>query len=430
VISQETGRPIVGAKINSGRVVSDSQGEFRVLMRDPDKGSVSAHHPAFMTTRVEFRSADELILRMPPAPSLAGRVVDGVTGKPIECFTVRIREDPKAERDPRQRAERRPAFPELVGEIRGDGYWRSHHWRIRADVAYHVHVGAAGYATSRGITHAKLHPSANHSLVKLYKGTTVLGTVRDAVTGMPIAGVRVKLSSGDRKNTASVLFRRATLNALTDQAGRFSISSVPAGPSRLALTHLDLPSDSFGPFEVLEGSGSKYVFPTMARGLRLNGQVTGLGTAAGWRIRVMKWRGREHRVARVKDDLSFEITGLAAGLHDVELTCGPLDRRSLYVEISDKSTTMTFDCRMGTGSIVGEILGKGPWWVGITPMLNEPKSKWPMRHTFTATESGFTRTGLAPGRYSVQASTKTAHRRKVVEVLVGVDAAQVVIDLR
>lgn len=430
VLSKETGRPIVGAGIGYGRVVSDSQGKFRVLMRDANKGSISAHHPAFMTTVAKLRPDQELILHMRPAPSLAGRVVDGVTGRPIKHFTVRVQEDPKAEGDPRLRTESGRAFPKLVGEITGDGYWRSHHWRIRADVDYHLHVGAEGYAASHGLTRAKLHPSANYSLVKLYKGTTVLGTVRDTATGKPIADVMIKLSPGAPKGTSSGLFRGATLNAVTDQAGRFSISSVPAGPSRLALSHPDLPSDSFGPFEVIEGSQSKHVLPTMAGGLRLSGQVTGLGEAAGWRVRVVKHRYLEQRVARVKEDLSFEVTGIATALHDVELTCAPRDRRYLYVEFTDKPVTITFDGRAGTGSIVGDIRGEGPWQVSITPVSNAPKSEWPMRHTFTATGSGFTRTGLAPGRYSVHVSTKTGHRRKVVEVIVGVAATEVVIDLR
>ena len=64
-------------------------------------------------------------------------------------------------------------------------------------------------------------------MILLYPGITVSGTVRQAVTGESIAGVRVRLTAGGEGADPTRWFRDDAVRIATDDMGRFSIPSVP-----------------------------------------------------------------------------------------------------------------------------------------------------------------------------------------------------------
>lgn len=429
-----TGQPIAGASIYgqlttaSGgeqqvgeRVDSGPDGYFELPGLPQEPCTILAHHRDYARASAEsiVAGAGELVLRLERAPSVAGRVLDGATGRPIDVFTVRIAADPEVQQlrmDPK-------SFKDT------DGYWEVSNWKMVSGAELHLHVSARGYAPTLTTSVAQPDSPRDQSVILLYPGVVVSGTVRHATTGAPIAGVNVRLRGGGDTGDPTQWFRGAAATTLTDDTGGFSLGSVPTGAHRLELTRQGLPPATFGPFEVGRGPGELEVHPTMAAGVALRGRVVGFDNATGWTVVVRSRRTHLRVRTEVRPDLTFAIEGLAPGSYAVSVRDPSSYERSFAVEVGEVDVDgFEINGREGPGSIRAEVRGVPRGYAQVEPVSEAPRSERPASHLFPFEGGGFRVQGLAPGKYRVSVFVPNDPDQTVMEVDVGRGERSVVID--
>jgi protocatechuate 3,4-dioxygenase beta subunit len=147
--------------------------------------------------------------------------------------------------------------------------------------------------------------------VVLEEGLTITGVVLDA-ENKPVgsAYLQCQLMNPDGKGS------RMNRNAMTDEKGAFTIAGLESGDCQISLMEWGGPGAGL----VIQNgdvvpAGSKDVRLVASKGLTITGSVTDEANApmknAG--VSATAASGGKNRSARVKDDGSFEITGLAAG---------------------------------------------------------------------------------------------------------------------
>jgi hypothetical protein len=371
-------------------------------------------------------SPTELLVRMEPAASVAGRVVDGSTGAPIPAFTITLAADPAVH--PLQNVD-------PVRFASADGSFRLEHWELQPGVPLLVEVAAAGYAPQRIASAPQVGAEQDQHLIRLDAGTTLRGVVRDAVTGAPVRDVEVVVQSGDPEDTSRRAYVTASQEgpnktvAFTDAEGRFELPCVPPGENRLVLTHRDYPKRTFGPFEVQAGVPVLEVQPTLAPGATLRGRVTGVAQVAGSKLAVHTF-GDKTIDCVLGADGSFEARGIAAG--KVSLSFAPTEGTwhlmQLEVGDADVSGIVFAVPPPGTGSIRATVTGL-PRGRGSVERLGAAKGQCTTVRTFGYADANFVVEGLAPGRYEVEAFSPDVGGSGRAEVDVGTGAVAVTIDV-
>ncbi len=82
--------------------------------------------------------------------------------------------------------------------------------------------------------------------------TVLAGRVIDALTGSPVGGVTVRLTA-----LGGQAWPRAGLHGMTDDAGRFEIAGIPAGPLRLSATADGYLSEGYGALTAGDTAGNR-----------------------------------------------------------------------------------------------------------------------------------------------------------------------------
>jgi RNA polymerase sigma-70 factor (ECF subfamily) len=435
------GQPIVGASVYcrttategeprtvGSRATSDRDGRFTIRELPPEPCAVHAHHTQFRRASlpVVAGSPTELLVRMEPAASVAGRVVDGSTGAPIPAFTITLAADPAVH--PLQNVD-------PVRFASADGSFRLEHWELQPGVPLLVEVAAAGYAPQRIASAPQVGAEQDQHLIRLDAGTTLRGVVRDAVTGAPVRDVEVVVQSGNPEDTSRRDYVTASQDgpnktvAFTDAEGRFELTCVPPGENRLVLAHRDYPKRTFGPFEVQAGVPVLEVQPTLAPGATLRGRVTGVAQVAGSKLAVHTF-GDKTIDCVLGADGSFEARGIAAGKVSLSLTpeAGTWHLMQLEVGDGDVSGIVFAVPPPGTGSIRATVTGL-PRGRGSVERLGAAKGQCTTVRTFGYADANFVVEGLAPGRYEVEAFSPDVGGSGRAEVDVGTGAVAVTIDV-
>lgn len=439
-VLDQNGLPIVGASLYcqataadgeprtvGSRAVSDLEGRFTIRELPPEPCDLQAHHDDFRRASLPAvaGSPTDLLVRMEPAASVAGRVVDGITEAPVAAFTIALSAD--HELHPLQ-------YVDPVRFANADGSFAVKHWQLQPGVALFVDVAAAGYAPQRVVGAAQVEALRDPHVIRLFAGTTVRGVVRDAATGAPVQEVEVVLQSGDPQDAT----RRAYLTAtdegpnktavFTDAAGRFELPCVPPGENRLLLAHRDYPKRTFGPFEVPAGVPVLEVEPTLKPGATLRGRVTGVPQVAGTKLAV---RGVGDRTVEcvLGADGSFEVHSVPAGRVELAFTPAKGTWHLLQLEIGDDDVSgLVFAAPPpGTGSIRATIAGlqRGK---GTVASLGVAKGQCRTVRTFDYTDASFVVGDLPPGRYEVEVYPTDGGGMGRAEVDVGTGEVAVAID--
>ncbi|MCP5045366.1 MAG: carboxypeptidase regulatory-like domain-containing protein [bacterium] len=408
------------------RATSDANGRFEVTDLPPEACTIYAHHKGYSRASIEgvLGARTGLVLRMKPAPMVAGRAVDGTTGEPIAKFKVQIASDYKVQ----------PLHMDPLMFQDCDGYWQARHWQMKAGAELFVEVAAEGYAPTRIRSVSRVGPPRDQNVIRLLPGTTVTGVLRDKVTGAPIASARVLLKQGDAKDDLHRFFQRMVpfshrtgQISKTDAEGRFSIESVPAGSNRLALGHPDYPEATFGPFEVATGPGRLEVQPTMSAGVTLRGRVTGLPNAAGRSVRALGFQLKEVATV-VQPDLTFSLSGLGPGNYYLILDGNRSHGMRVAVAATDvKGVELAL--RAGTGSIRASVRGLDSGRAQVATIGGPPGSR-KTRDWLKFDNGGFVLEGLAPGRYIVEVYGQIGAGEGEAEVQVGTGEAPIVVEYR
>ena len=269
-VVQPSGEPLADAVVGWMRLeqgpylsrytITDADGAFSFagLPRVPLDFRVNEFHPGTRAASARW-SPDEASLEVtaeePPElrGRLAGRVLDDVTGEPVESFHVQLR------------------FPWLCDEEYltpgriPEGYrWidvRDEEGVFRLpttpDKGYAVLVRAPGYATARTCMRA-LADAGTPQPIRLAPEVPLHGRVLDA-SGTPVRGAEVVLCDPDEDLRAHAKYEREAYRGITDADGRFVIPNragdeecclivstpgyalTPAGPVRPAATSVSEP---------------------------------------------------------------------------------------------------------------------------------------------------------------------------------------------
>ncbi len=261
-VTDRAGEPVPAASLTmryrtvhvGQRVLTDANGRFRLPDAPRDDVELSVYHTAYVRLKqvVAAGPGEDLVLVLDRAAGLAGRVVDGETGRPIASFRVRF------------------VAPELVeGEQRGwgysaawmgegrrfadaDGTWSTAGARLQAGTVYGVEVQADGYTafTDRHVVAAS-EPDPDAFVIRLFPGAVLTGLVRAPGTKAPVEDVVIQLFDEKRPlrpyDPDDVHGR---LTGRTDARGAFRIADVPPGAVRLVALHPDHPPLIHGPVDV------------------------------------------------------------------------------------------------------------------------------------------------------------------------------------
>lgn len=241
---------------------TDEAGSFHIEDLPAADLQLSFYAPGRALQRVEHDVAavdvDDLRITLPPAGGIAGRVVDGRTGRPIESFRVRF-VDPELQAGEERLWGYSASWSRegLLFESR-DGVWSTgDETDLVPGRVVGVEVRAAGYApaSDRHVV-AALDADPDNLVLALFPGVAISGTVLTAGEGRSVEGAMLKLyRPGER---ISLLLSDDTHGrplARADSLGEFRFEGVAPGEHRI-LVHSDAhPVQVDGPFEVpSEGS--------------------------------------------------------------------------------------------------------------------------------------------------------------------------------
>ena len=206
---------------------------------------------------------------------IAGRVVDGVTGEPIPEFTIRLVPVPLA---PGQRGAGSYARAWVYGLdfVDDRGEWSTDQEELAEGGFVGVQARAGGYGPSEPIAvQTRVDPAPGDTVIRLWPGSTLRGTVRAGDTGRPIAGAVVFLfESAERVADLQDSWGPEGFipRVRTDEAGAFAFDGV-RGTVTLGVRHDDYALLVDGPFDVPADPGGIEHAVTLHPGVAVRGRV-------------------------------------------------------------------------------------------------------------------------------------------------------------
>ena len=263
-VLDESGGPIVGAEVcpegvginDRGRYVggsaySSGDGSFHLQHLTRERIGLRVFALGFVNETQIVEVGSDVVVRPTPAGGLAGHVVDGLTGAPIDSFVVRY-VAPKLAPGERRVTSYGVEWSRAGMSFAGTGgNWSSGPEQLAVGSVTGVEVSAAGYA-STVLEHVVVAqaPQPEELRIELYKGVTLRGFVVDKTSGEPLGDARIR-----RANDGDSQHQRYTLDedcgTRTDDEGRFTLESVPLGSMYLVVDEAELPLYVDGPFEVV-----------------------------------------------------------------------------------------------------------------------------------------------------------------------------------
>ncbi len=254
------------------------------------------------------------------AATISGRVVDAVTGQPVEAFRIRF------------------VKPELAtGERGGGGYaatwaregksfadplgnWRAEGEQMEPGTVWGVEATAEGYAPARTHVVATLAPDPSACVLRMQRGATVFGRVLGRSTGAAIADATLTWFDHEDELLRAANEPYGLLRARSDATGHFELTNVPMGNAKLAVEAAGMPRHTEGPFPVSSGDHVERTI-LLADGARIRGQLVDAKgqPLADVRLTLSARRGQQERIppAETRNDGSFAFAALAGG--DYEL---------------------------------------------------------------------------------------------------------------
>ncbi len=322
VVAAEDGRPVSGALITwdldpMKRTRSDANGRFSLGVPRLGRLEVLAAGHAWRT--FEIRRAGEMELRVAPAKSLKGRVVDA-DGKPVEG--ARLYAVAMSLRGYLERA---------VGPLSAADGSFDFSWLPAPPRGSDVPVAVVAWHRKRGNSVPVLLPAEGPVTITVAGMRTVEGVVLDA-RGGPVADVHAwaewKLP-GITDPMAVALRVPLRRDDATDASGRFRIPHVPLGIEAVVrVEHIGLKLERIlGPSDLAK-EGVKFSIPAgkAVRGRVVTAAGTGPGVPGTVTLRLLDVPGVVvERVVESAPDGAFEATDLPAGRYHVRASVPGFD---------------------------------------------------------------------------------------------------------
>ncbi len=428
-VVDDTGQPVIGSSVYceiagavnlmdrravGTRAMSGAEGRFVIHGLPPERCVIYAFHKDYNRASFEFRggTTHEVLLRLQPAPAVAGRVVDGTTGAPLNDFIITVsaaREDQSLHTDP-------------VSFHGSDGYFVFRYWQMQVGAELVVEAKAKGYAASTVRSVALASPPRGQTLISMFVGTRVEGIVRDAREGTPLAGVAVSLSRWDRRSQPGE-------TCVSDAEGHFALDNLAPGEHRLRLQREGYPEAITEPFTAATDVPLVTITATMSHGITLRGRVPDATGAGSLTVRanceVSDVQGK------VREDGTFELQGLAPGRTLVSVADAQRRTRYRQIEVGDADIVdFELPLETGTGSVRLQI--KGATSGNVRAELLDDASeedRTPVLWMPFVGEQVLLR-GLAPGRYRLSVDTRIYGEDGRAEVEVGAGETTASVEVR
>jgi hypothetical protein len=406
-----------------GRVRLDEQGRFRVEGL-PDTGvSLEFWGASIVRTTIEVAEldVDDLEVRLPRAGTVAGMVVDGETGEPLERFRIRLVNG--SPRDGERRARGISASWVREGHVFDgtDGRWEAAGLELEPGTVVGVEVTAEGYAPTRldrVVVAVELDPEA--SVARMARGITVRGRVIEEESGAPVAGASVHRVAAQLRQPWLLGSTHDKVFVHTDANGRFELAGVPAGSMSLRVEHDVYPTVVDGPFEVDAERG----VPDRVITVGVGGSIAGVvldedgRPEAGVEVSAISMErrgpGRSSEQVRSTSDGGFRFGQLAPGRYQLSTMAIAFGRGysplSARVQVARGATTEVRLGPDGTGALRGTLErtagADGVVRVMAARTVDGTEAGTALTRVLPVEGDAFELRGLAAGEYYVAASLR------------------------
>jgi beta-lactamase regulating signal transducer with metallopeptidase domain/protocatechuate 3,4-dioxygenase beta subunit len=224
---------------------TDDQGRFQLESLPAEKVFIDIVGKSFSAIRVKELAVDknDYEIAVNPIGHIQGQVLDAATGRPVQKFIIRLNTP----------SERKPGDIQAGFEVsymtRGVTFQDTQGRFTISDLTTNglvkVIAEAPGY-TSAFIDRVIIRPAGDRAfdtVIKLDRGMTITGVVRNSVTKQPVAGAKVTTLDPLSKNRGWFSWeddRRegySTKQMETDAAGKFTIAGVNPVRMDVLITH-------------------------------------------------------------------------------------------------------------------------------------------------------------------------------------------------
>ncbi len=415
------------------RVYTDDDGAFRLDQIPEAKITLGFLKKGYSRHEMELTELDdrELVIQLESAGRIAGRVVDGVTGEPLQSFHIRLVTPWLDEGEKRVGGYWAGWAGDGLPFVDTDGYWDTVRERFQLGAVAGVEAVAEGYAPTR-LDHVVVtaDPDPDALVLRMYKGSAVVGRVVEEGSGLPVEGAHVRRFT----RTDRIRFdayepdwdEAPFLEATTGADGWFRLDDVPAGEMRLGAKHAEWRTAVDGPFDVAPGGARVERVIELVRG----GTVTGTLLSAtgeprgGETIKLDRFRTRDDKEESVSKstetgaDGRFRFDGLPDGRYQLSHSVAYGDDLNVYellraacvenggttdVEMRPRGTATVYGTVQSEVEIPGDV--KTVW---LSPVWREdaPRDHQTERSRAARLVDGrFTLEHLEAGEYLVSASS-------------------------
>ena len=413
-------RPAIGNFLNR-ETRTGTDGRFK-LDGLPEKDlAIEAYGHGYLLKSVTPSEMDhsDLTITLQRAGKAAGRVVDGVTGKPLDKFTIRFVIGPLSANERRALGIAASWFREGHIFTETDGYWSSGYEWMEPGTVLSIEARAEGYASTQ-VDHVgvEVDPAPDNCVIKMFRGGKIEGRVVDA-DSQPVNGAKVTVRSpGDEDIRPSTEPYEGGATK-TDGSGSFRLDKVAPGQRILIIQPPNRPQFRDGPFLVPVTGDAVYRLIILPRGGRIWGRLlhadgTPRPSEAVYLFPVARTMSEIYEMEKTTgSDGQFEFSGLPKGrfkiTHVIKEGKESVHAFSTHVML-EESESLGIDLRpTGSCTLSGHVSmesgGPVPSLVCITVKsivgsgIHRERGI-PDRGTF-ARNGRFKMAGLVPGEYLV-----------------------------
>lgn len=380
-------------------------------------------------------------LVLAPEAAIAGRVLDGNTGKPLSRFRVRmiwptLREGEHCGLFSYSGSLNDPGLPFEDP----DGYWQINDEEFSAGCLVAVAVDAPGYGTQildRLLTEAA--PDADAHVARLYPEVRITGRIQDGVTGRGVSDARIEIAPHRERGYGFFGARGDTVRA--SAAGSYLIEGVGPGNHRITVRAPGYLPARLTEIRVGRGPGTMQLPVTLRRGAVVAGELHGDdgGWAAGVRMVLRPLHAEQDQEATVRSQTTdargrfcFENVADATYLLGPVVEGLELPAWEKTVRIAGLRSVADLVLAMqpleGTSTLVGTLACDQPLPKGTTVLVypdperyrDTPREQRPLLRRMRVGGSTFRCENLATGCYRVSAWHQHGERayagRTTVEV--------------
>ena len=427
VVRSEQGESLTGVSLSarhrgeylSMRTRTDDEGRFRMDGLPGEDVGLEFYGRGVVRKQVKIEQLDhdQLEVTLQRSGQLAGRVIDGVTGEPIQEFLIRFVRMQSGTSIGSYGATWAREGHRFTGT---DGYWDSGDETLVPGGSTGIEARATGYAPGQldGVV-VSHEPDPDEWVLRLYPGATVRGLVLDA-HGAEVAGARIRAmpAESDVRYFSDEPHDANTTTTADD--GTFELPAVAPGSVVILVRPDGRPQQVDGPFEVPRSG-------FIDRTIRLSGGGGIVGTLvdssnvpqAGAEITVFAHEvpgvDSYHTSTRTDATGGFQFEGLPAGLYQLSHAVQEGDINfhaiTVFARVADLEQIRVRLRPQGHLAIHGSLHrsdGEDPpaaIAVSAFPTHNPdtPRELEPPHLGTLARDGRFTLPGLVPGEYTLRA---------------------------